>query len=175
MFHERLKTTLQVTGTRPSVERLHELFTYCDDGRLKWKVRNSNRAPAGTHAGSISKHGYRTIGIDGRDYRAAMIVWAMHTGEWPDKFVDHKNRDRLDDRMQNLRLASHADNAANCSNKGATSKIVGVSFDRTRQKWLAQIMRNGKTKYLGRYDSEIDAAGAYRKAAAAVHGEFASL
>lgn len=160
---------------RPSIQRLREVFEYRPDGKLIWKVRSSNRIKVGDVAGAISHYGYRIVSVDGVDLRVGMIVWVLHKDAWPDGIIDHENRVRDDDRIGNLRIATPSGNAANCSNKGKTSSVVGVSFDSTRKKWLAQIMQQRKNIYIGRFETEELAAQAYRDAARTVHGEFANI
>lgn len=91
--------------------------------------------------------------------------------------VDHANRNPLDNRIGNLRFASISQNAANkCKPKsGKTSKFKGVSRVKDRNKWMACIKQNGKSKNLGHFDSEIDAAKAYNCAAIVRFKEFARL
>lgn len=99
----------------------------------------------------------------------------------PDGMVtDHANNDGLDNRRANLRPATWTQNIVNVekvrvrSGRPATSRYKGVSWDKEKQKWHARI-RNGRTIFLGRYESEIDAARAYDVAALAAYGEFAVL
>jgi hypothetical protein len=90
--------------------------------------------------------------------------------------VDHRNRNGLDNRRSNLRLATYSQN--NCNKpkrKNTSSRFVGVSFDKRGQHWVAYIHHNGKHIWLGRFDNEIDAAKARDKAARQYHGEFARL
>jgi len=83
--------------------------------------------------------------------------------------VDHKNRNTLDNRRANLRLATHADNRHNlCSRRGG-SQFKGVCYFKPAKKWRAQIA----SKHLGYFRSEETAALAYDKAAREQFGEFA--
>jgi hypothetical protein len=89
------------------------------------------------------------------------------------KGIDHKNRNGLDNRRSNLRLATKGQNAANAPARGGSSRFKGVSWDATRRKWRVQIRVNGTTRTLGRFLKERDAAEAYREAALEAWGEFA--
>ena len=91
-------------------------------------------------------------------------------------FVDHLNGDKLDNRRRNLRPCSTAENNANRASKaGASSRFKGVTWDKSRDKWMAAIAAHGQSKTLGRFDNEEDAARAYDAAAKVAYGEFARL
>lgn len=91
--------------------------------------------------------------------------------------VDHKNNNSLDNRRSNLRLATHAQNCRNRPKRKrkATSKYVGVYFEKNTGKWRAVICYKGKQKSLGRFVDEEAAGRAYDAAAKKYFGEFARL
>ena len=90
--------------------------------------------------------------------------------------VDHINSDTWDNRLENLRECSQRNNAKNRSKGlGTTSKYKGVTYVKSRGKWQATIMNNYRSVFIGRFDSEIDAALAYNVRAKELHGEFAKL
>jgi len=112
---------------------------------------------------------------NGRQTTIAMHQQIM--GFPPDCFIDHKNHNGLDNRKENLRIATPAQNACNTRkmSKPCSSKYKGVSYDSDKNLWRAYITYNGKRIYLGRFDNEADAAKAYDAAAKLYFGRFASL
>jgi hypothetical protein len=124
----------------------------------------------------LSKYRWRAKQIDGLWY-AYSANNAMHRElltPGPGVCVDHINHDGLDNRRENLRLASHAENMANkkrpCTNK---SGFKGVSFAPQLNKWYASIKIHGKSLNLGYYLDKIAAANAYDEAAKHHFGNFA--
>jgi hypothetical protein len=95
----------------------------------------------------------------------------------PNLLVDHKNGHTLDNRRENLRLATRSQNVHNkCKTQSKTSsKFIGVSFEKRRGRWDVRIRHEGKQIWIGTFDNEIDAAKAYDAAARKYHGEFARL
>lgn len=158
-------------------ERLKELLEYTPEtGIFTWKARPSNRVRVGDIAGHLEKKdGYIMLGIGGVLYRAHRLAWLYMTGDFPpkEKDIDHKNGLRADNRWANIRLAERYENLRNMRSRGGTSEHKGVSFDRSRGLWKAQIQIMGKNTFIGRYASEQDAALAYNARAAIEFGEFA--
>ena len=90
--------------------------------------------------------------------------------------VDHRDGNTFDNRSDNLRPATHTQNMQNrCKRKNTASKYVGMWLDTKRNQWAVRITVNKKKIWLGRFDSEIDAAHAYDEAAKKYFGEFARL
>jgi hypothetical protein len=72
--------------------------------------------------------------------------------------IDHINRNKLDNRRENLRLVSKSDNAFNSKTRSDnTSGHCGVSWEEKRKKWVARICINGKVKQIGRFETIEDA------------------
>lgn len=97
----------------------------------------------------------------------------------PGQLVDHANHDIRDNRRENLRLCTHAQNSMNRSVEGrGTSRFKGVrkahsSTGMVNKTWSAEIVANGKRCFLGYFATEEEAAAAYDSAALAAHGDFA--
>jgi hypothetical protein len=90
--------------------------------------------------------------------------------------VDHISRNKLDNRKENLRICSRIENMANTSkHKNNTSGYKGVSWHKASKKWLANISIEYKRIHLGLFDSPIEAARAYDKAAKESRGNYAIL
>lgn len=93
-----------------------------------------------------------------------------------DKAVDHINGNKLDNRKQNLRLATTQENGMNrAKHKKFTSEYKGVGWSKARNKWRATIYFNYKAIYIGIFNNEEDAAKAYNEKANELFGKFAKL
>jgi hypothetical protein len=153
---------------------LREILDYdSDTGLFFWKCRRGGKATTGIEAGCLnSVTGYITIRMVGRPVYAHKLAWFWWYGEWPDE-IDHKNRNSMDNRIDNLRPVTRQQNCANRSiNKRAERK--GVSWDGRECKWRARITVSGKTIYLGRFLRVDDACSAYDAAATRYFGAYAA-
>lgn len=86
-----------------------------------------------------------------------------HTVFGMELVINHKNFIRNDNRVENLEIVTARENS-NQKHIESTSKYVGVHFHKLSNKWQSQIYINGKQKYLGLFDNEIDAHNSYQKA-----------
>lgn len=134
-----------------------------------WKAWNTKYT--GTNAGVVcSRSGYVKITIDYKHYAAHVLAWFLYYGVWPDTNLDHRNHDRSDNRIRNLRKATHAENSKNMKRSVAnTSGATGVVWDKRTEKWRARIHVNGKDKHIG-YFFTVAAAAKARKAAEKKYG-----
>lgn len=84
---------------------------------------------------------------------AHRVAWVLHYGEWPLGVIDHINQNPLDNRIENLRDTSHRENMLNCQRSANnTSGVTGVTYDKARKKWVAQICLHSQTHHLGRFE-----------------------
>lgn len=149
-------------------ERLKELLSYDPlTGVFLWKVSRRGRfAKVGAVAGGPDQRdGYIIICVDQKLYRAHRLAWFYMTGEWPADEIDHIDLDKVNNRFENLREATHKQNSHNRPKRGYT-------FDKRRGVFVAQIRIDGKHKHLGQFKTTSEAIAAYNKAALIYHGQF---
>ncbi len=162
-----------------SLFRLREVLDYNPaTGALTWRFRLSPKCKLGEAAGAISKKtGYRKIRLDGVYYTASHLAWFHFYGISPAGLVDHENLDKTDDRIENLREATHSQNSMNMGRNSAnTTGFKGVAvFNKSGEstRFRALIRAHGKRHFLGIFDTPEEAHVAYCRAAKAFHGEFA--
>lgn len=131
----------------------------------KWNSRFAGKA-----AGTLRRDGYIGITINRRRYQAHRLAWLMHYGAWPTHEIDHIDGARSNNRLANLRAATHAENCQNIPvRKTNTTGFHGVYFDKSRSRFAAEIHVGGRKLFLGRFDSPAQAARAVSSAKAAHH------
>jgi hypothetical protein len=172
---------LQPPKELPNIEVLRSFFTYDPEtGIIRWKSRADknrrwNTQFAGQEAGCISQGRYKQIRLNGRGMRYHRVAWALHHGVTLfDLSIDHANGDILDNRIQNLRLATTSDNGRNSRRKAGCELPRGVKRHHRGNVFEAQIrIAPGKRMRLGSFQTAELAHAAYCEAAKKYHGEFA--
>ncbi|OJW82859.1 MAG: hypothetical protein BGO66_02960 [Alicycliphilus sp. 69-12] len=110
-------STRRVTATkdqRLGVEVIGQLLSYDPTtGNLTWKESPRYGIPAGAVAGSKNARGYLQVMVAGQKHYAHRLAWLLHYGAWPARVIDHINRDKTDNRIDNLRDVSQAVNLQN--------------------------------------------------------------
>ena len=140
-------------------------------GLFVWLV-NHPPMKVGDVAGCAMSHGYIAISVDGCKYLAHRLALFYVLGRWPDGDVDHINGNVSDNRFANLRAISHAANLQNMRRPRAdnkTSGMLGVSLDRSRGLWRAQITVRGVNKFIGRFKTKERAYAAYLETKRRLH------
>jgi hypothetical protein len=98
----------------------------------------------------------------------------LHYGRWPENQLDHINMERSDNRIENLREATHGENMWNSrAQRNNSHGSKGGAWDAQKKRWFARIMIRGKRIRLGRFRTREEAAEAYALAAEKMAGEFA--
>lgn len=153
-------------------ELLLALFDY-QDGALVRKVTTNARAKAGTVSGSVNRGGYLRTQVAGKLYYNHHLVWVMHRGSWPTA-LDHVNGDKADNRIENLRECTQAQNMQNVGKrKSNTTGVKGVTWRPTRNCFRARITVDGKEICVGHYLTLEEATKAVQEARTKHHGEYA--
>lgn len=159
-----------------SPRELRDAFSYDPDTGVITRKHDASNGPA--KAGDIAGHKEKGGGRSRIRYRGSRILahraaWVIYYGVWPAEFLDHINGDEGDDRIENLREASHKENMRNRkTHSHSGTGVKGVALEDGR--FSASISLDGVRQRLGRFGSSSEASAAYEKAAAALHGEFSS-
>lgn len=181
----------------PTPEVLRQLLRYePETGKLFWRTRpvslfrchgkmsaehaasTWNKSHAGKEAfTSVDNYGYRRGSVFNISIRAHQVIWRMENGIQPDgSDIDHIDNDRLNNRLENLRLAERSQNCANRrARRDGTSRFKGVCWKQQLGAWIAYAFTGSQREHLGTFAREEDAARAYDAAAAARWGEYARL
>lgn len=167
---------LDKNETLLSLKRLRSVLDYKEDGNFYWTKRPSkfsSRCNIGGIAGSVRADGYIAIAIDGLDFRAHRLAWFYKNGIWPKNQIDHRNGNRSDNRISNLREATQIQNCRNSKlQSNNTSGFRGVTWNKRRSAWIARIHVNKKSIYIGYFKLKNEAVTAYEAASAKIFGEF---
>ncbi len=132
-------------------------------GVFTWK-ENSRRGNIGKIAGNSTSE-YVRIGYLGKSYMAHRLAWMYVHGYFPKGIIDHKNRNKHDNKILNLRDATSVENNRNIPiQKNNTSSTPGVVFHKRDKYWQSSIYENGKQIHLGSFKDKDEAVEARKNA-----------
>lgn len=152
-----------------------EFFTLGVDG-LYYKIwrKGLPKSCIGKRAGNDHHSGYKYVKIKGFLYSEHRLVWLMVYGESPNGEIDHKDLDKSNNNVENMRDSSRSENCSN-RNGWSASGYKGVYPNERGKPWFSKIAVDGSNIHLGSFNCPIVAAKAYDKAALKYKGEFAKL
>lgn len=147
---------------------------YQENGVLYWNKKSGSKVKKHMRAGTLNK-GYLRVLFSGNRFYNHQIIFFLENG-YITKNIDHKDRDKLNNKPNNLRESTPTQNCANRGKRSNnTSGFKGVSLHKLTNKFQAEIEVSGKRIYLGLFESAELAAIAYNKEAIDKCGEFANL
>lgn len=142
--------------------------------RVRTYKSGASKLLKGKMLNPIMGNGYKqvTLTMKGRQkaFKISQLVAMAFLGHKPDGYklvVDHINGNKLDDRVENLRIVTHRANVSTCfrtDNGTFSSEYVGIYWNINSLKWSSSIYYDGINIYLGSFDNETDASDAYQKA-----------
>ena len=156
---------LETRGRYIDVELLNKLFEYDElTGILYNKINRSSNSREGETVGTYMNNGYLKTSINDREYLIHRLIWFLNYGYFPEQ-VDHINGDRSDNRLSNLRESNDKLNQENLRSAKSNNKLglLGVfkRLSRGKVKYVSKIMLNGKSKWIGSFDTPEEAHKAY--------------
>lgn len=162
--HEDLETFRSVLDQR--------FYYEPDTGLLRRRV-SSQRKPAGSVVGGPDAGGYIVAKVDDKVYKVHRLIWLIVYGRWPVLYLDHKDGDPGNNRIDNLREADAQENSGNHAGSCLTrSGVRGVSLT-AEGRFVARIKLEGKSYHLGSYTTLDEARARYLEVAERCFGEFA--
>lgn len=154
-----------MSNNMPDSDELNRELRYDPlTGELYWRVPRRNRK-MGLRAGCV-KGRYRYITIDGVNYLEHRVIWVMVHGSIPlGKEIDHIDRDRYNNKLENLRLVTRRENILNSGVASSNcSKYTGVTKSVTPGKFTAGFFIGSNRVHLGTHTTEEEAYNAYCQA-----------
>lgn len=127
------------------------------DGDLYWKKSQGTQFK-GRKAGSSDRCGYLRVAINGIAYRHHRIVWLLCNGYLPEFPIDHIDKNKKNNLIENLREVTRVCNARNSKQRKSASGVKGVNWCNGNKKWIAKIFINGRSFIIGMSECKIEAA-----------------
>ena len=133
-------------------------------GIFKRTVKTS-KANIGDEITRKTNRGYIQFSVLGKLYSGHRLAWLYEHGKFPKNQIDHINHDRIDNRIDNLREATNAENHKNRTmQSNNTSGYNGVYWREDRRRWYVSITIDQKTKHIGYFKAKDDAVSARKEA-----------
>ena len=125
----------------------------------------------------LNKRGYVLVDIKGKPQYLHRLLASAYLGDVHCKQVDHIDKDKQNNNLDNLRICTRSQNRANSYKRAGanTSKYKGVSWHKAAKKWHARCYLNNKCYHVGYFLKELDASRAYNEYAGRLHGNYAVL
>jgi hypothetical protein len=155
-----------------SQERLKQNLSYDPEtGVFIWLASPKNRLGSGDVAGAVHPvKGYRQIKVLGKLYLAHRLAWLYVYGTYPERQIDHINRNRDDNSIRNLREVEGFENMQNrLVQRNSKSGVKGVHWSKRLKRWIAIIELKGKAKHIGCFKTLHEAEAAYLEHARQLH------
>ena len=150
---------------------LREYLEY-RDGHLWWIKYRSGVKVGGRYG--ANNNGYIRGMFLGKRLYEHRLIWFYHYGQWPE-YIDHIDGNRSNNKIDNLRACSQQQNTYNTGSRPLSTSIYkGVHFRKDTNKWVSQYTHNGKNIHIGCFETEVEAAEAYRKVTKDIHKDFAN-
>ena len=149
-----------------SLDELKSLLHYNVEDGVFTNLTSRKMSRIGQQPGYVDiTTGYIQISLKGKTYRAHRLAWFYVHGEWPVDQIDHIDKNRTNNRIDNLRDVSNQINSTNQNkSKVNTSGVTGVYWSNYDKKWMARIQYNRKKLHLGYFDNKQDAINARKDA-----------
>jgi len=140
-------------------KEVRRLFDYREDGTLIRKHKSPRGISwKGQLAGSLGNCGYHRTYIKGKIFLNHQIVWLWHYGYIPENEIDHIDRDKTNNRIENLREVSRSCNAKNLTILASnTSGVTGVGWYKRQSMWESHISVKGRKIHIGRDKDYVEA------------------
>jgi hypothetical protein len=151
------------------IDKYKERLSYCPEAGVFTWLKTDCKKKTLIVAGTKDKEGYIRIHIFGKKVAAHRLAWLFTHGVWPKEQIDHINGVRDDNRIENLREATKTQNGYN---RAAIRGLKGVDFNKASAKVKARVRVEGRSVWLGSYDTEEAAHEAYLSAAKELHKEY---
>lgn len=132
-----------------------------------WRASQTGRigspkfVQAGRQLGYLGPHGYWVVGFQGRKWLGQVLAWAYVHGEIPAEDIDHENRIKTDNRIDNLRKVSRGQNMRNCERHDRRGAALGTTL-RKDGLWASLVSDSGRTVFLGAYPTQAEAHAAHQ-------------